>query len=383
MKSIVPERKYQICNRCVMDTSDPWIVFDEKGVCNHCTEFLGNRLKTISHRPNDNKNLEEMFNMIKRSRKKKDRYDVIVGVSGGVDSSTTLLLAQEAGLKILAVHMDNCWDTPIAIKNINKLIALENVDYKCEVLDWQYFKNFQKAFIESGLPDIELPTDIAILKVINKYAIKYKIRNILCGGNLSNEGILPASWMYNPRDSKFSESVIKKYNLSVKVFNKIKFGFFEEFNQRIIHRIKTFYPLNQYNYDKNTAKTILEKKLNFESYEGKHCESTYTRFCQLIYQPKRNKIDYRRPHLSTDICFGRIKRSEAINLLKVPAWDNLDVEADLKFVALKLGYKVEELENIMTLPLKWYVDYPNRKRILGFIYDLYRILTNTKKATNF
>ena len=378
-----PKRKYQICKRCVMDTSDKWISFDKDGICNHCTDFLENRLTTVTFEVNDKSNLIKMFDSIKKNRKVNQKYDVLIGVSGGVDSSMTVLLAQKAGLKILAVHMDNCWDTPIAIRNINKLIKLKNVDYKCEVLDWKSFKNCQKAFIESGLPDIELPTDIAILKVLNKYAIKYRIKKILCGGNISNEGILPASWMYNPRDSKFSESVIKKAKVSLDDFRNFKFGFKEEFNQRIINQVKTLYPLNQFNYDKQIAKKILEKELDFETYTGKHCESTYTRFCQLIYQPKRNKIDYRRVHLATDICLKRITREQAINELNIPSWNNFDFEADLKFVSIKLGYKKDELKKIMEKPNKWFVDYPNRRKILGFLYDIYRFLTFTKKATNF
>jgi len=378
-----PKRKYQICRRCVMDTSDKWISFDENGICNHCTDFLENRISSATFEENDKSNLIKMFENIKKSRRANQKYDVLIGVSGGVDSSMTVLLAQRAGLKILAVHMDNCWDTPIAIRNINKLIRLKNVDYKCEVLDWISFKKCQKAFIESGLPDIELPTDIAILKVLNKYAIKYRIKKILCGGNLSNEGILPASWMYNPRDSKFSEAVIKKAKVSLEDFKKFKFGFREEFNQRIINQVKTLYPLNQFNYDKQIAKKILENELDFETYAGKHCESTYTRFCQLIYQPKRNKIDYRRPHLSTDICLKRISRDQAINVLKIPPWENFDFEADMKFVSIKLGYKKDELKKIIQKPNKWYVDYPNRRKILCFLYDIYRFLTFTKKATNF
>ena len=36
---MVKDGKYQICNRCVMDTFDEFITFDQRGYCNHCEEF--------------------------------------------------------------------------------------------------------------------------------------------------------------------------------------------------------------------------------------------------------------------------------------------------------------------------------------------------------
>ncbi len=383
MITSAPNRKYQICRRCVMDTSDPWIVFDEKGFCNHCRDFIEKRFSTISHSHKDNSALKKMLSDIRLNRKTNQRFDVLIGISGGTDSSYTLLLAKEAGLKVLAVHMDNGWDTPVAIQNINKLVSLDGVDYECEVLNWNNFKQIQRIFLESGLPDIELPTDIAILAVLNRFSSKYGIKTILTGGNMSSEGILPASWMYNPRDTLFAESVIKKSGFPINIFKPIRYGFRDEVVHRIFHRVKTFYPLNEFNYNKESAKLELKKKLGWQSPVGKHCESTYTRFCQLIYQPKRNKIDYRRPHLSTDICLGRTQRESALNELKLPAWHNIDVSGDLRFVSYKLGYEVSELEKIMQKPSLWYTDFPNRKKFLGLAYDLYRLVLRKQKATNF
>ena len=383
MKSKAPRRNYQICNRCVMDTSDPWITFNEEGFCNHCSDFLEKRLPSITNHNNDQSDLIRMFDEIKSKRKRVTTYDVLIGISGGVDSSYTLLLAQKAGLKILALHMDNGWDAPIAIKNINKLIRLKGVDYKCEVLDWNNFKKIQRSFIESGLPDIELPTDIAIQSSINRFAIKYKIKTILAGGNISNEGILPSSWMYNPRDSFFAGSVIKKYGEDLSIFKPIKYGFRDELAHRLFHRIKTLYPLNHINYDKEKAKKELKEEIGWQTPGEKHCESTFTRFCQLIYQPKRNKIDYRRAHLSSDICMKRCTRKDALEELNQDPWSKIDSENDMRFVAYKLDYTVQELRKIINKSPAWYVDFPNREMLLGFAYNTFRLLTGREKNTNF
>ena len=199
-KSNAPKRSYQICKRCVMDTSDKWIVFDKRGICNHCKDFLENRIKKLVTQEDNSRKLEILFDDIKKRRRRNSKHDVVIGISGGVDSTMTAFLAQKAGLRVLAVHVDNCWDTPIASHNINQLISLPGIHYHAEVLEWNNFKKLQRMMIESGLPDIELPTDSALNSVLPRIAVKYNVKTILSGGNIQNEGILPSSWMYNPKD---------------------------------------------------------------------------------------------------------------------------------------------------------------------------------------
>ena len=158
-----PTRQYQICKKCVMDTSDLWIEFDDDGVCNHCRTFEQKYSLRVSTNLESDSSLIDLFNVI-RSRNKNSKYDVLVGISGGTDSSYAIYLAAKAGLRVLAVHMDNGWDTASALHNVYQLIQLPNVDYISYVLDWNKFRSIQRAFLESGVPDIELPTDIAILK---------------------------------------------------------------------------------------------------------------------------------------------------------------------------------------------------------------------------
>jgi len=377
---ISKSRDYKICKRCVMDTTDPWIEFDSDGFCNHCKTYFEKRYKSKDSSFVNKESLEEMFNKIKNNRNKNSKYDVAIGISGGVDSSFVVYLANLAGLKVLAIHMDNCWDTPTAIENINNLISLENVDYCCEVLNWNNFKSVQRILLESGLPDIELPTDSAITAVLSRTAVKYDIKIILSGGNNSSEGILPSAWMYNTKDSLFIESIFKKAGQSTEVFKDFKYGFRDDLKYRFIHKLKTFYPLNTFNYDKDEAKEILRKEINWKSYEGKHCECLYTKFCQLIYQPKRHGMDYRRAHLSTDICNLRISRKKALNILSVPPWEELDLENELCFIANKLDYEVSELKDLMTLKPLWYKDFPNNEFVLGNIYNFYRLLTGRPLA---
>lgn len=384
----VPTRPYLLCSRCVMDTSDPWIRFDAHGRCNHCSDFLGNRLAVTPYADpqrlsQGTQSLQRLFDQLRRQRSTAASHDVLVGVSGGVDSSCVAWLAQQAGLRVLAVHMDNGWDTPIALQNVFQLVQLPGIDYQAEVLHWNHFKAVQRAFIAAGVPDIELPTDIAIQAVLHRVAARHGIRTILSGGNISNEGILPACWMYNPRDSRYAEAILTTAGLDRALYAPLKFGFRQELRARLVHRIRTLYPLNLFAYDKDTARRQLSVAFGWQSYGGKHCESTFTRFCQLIYQPRRHGIDYRRGHLSADICLGRLSREQALDQLATPAWADLDVEQDVAFVARKLDYSPTELKLAMQLPPLWYSDFPHRQRFLGLAYNSFRMLTGRRKASNY
>jgi len=376
---------YRVCTRCVMDTSDPFIEFDEVGQCNHCTDFLSNRLKMTIHNNHekDATALKKVFEKIVASRPYGVLYDAIVGVSGGVDSSYTLMLAQEAGLRVLAVHMDNGWDTPISVRNIRRLINLPNVGYYSVVLNWNRFKLVQRAFIEAGVPDIELPTDIAIQSALHNVARIYGIKTILSGGNIANEGILPATWLYNGRDSFYARSVIKSSGCPTAHYSDINMSLFDEMKFRFVHGIETLYPLNYLKYDKAIAKSQLADRLGWQDYGGKHCESTFTRFTQLIYLPTRHKVDYRRGYFSADICLGRVTREKALSELQCPPWSSVNVKKDISFVAWKLGYEEDELWRITHLPHRWYTDFPNHEKFLAFLYGTYRFFTRRNKASNF
>lgn len=392
-RSRAPQRPYRICSVCVMDTSDPWIRFDAAGRCNHCRDFVERRLKVTAYGGNAvaraaeapppgvaDAHLARFWAAIPRGQ---GSHDVVVGVSGGVDSSSVALLARQAGLRVLAVHLDNGWDTPIALQNVAQLAQLPGIGYEAEVLDWTRFKAVQRAFLEAGVPDIELPTDIAIQAVLHRAARRHGIRTILSGGNIASEGILPVSWMYNPRDSLYAESILRWAGVPAAYYSPLKFGFRQELRCRLRHRIRTLYPLNQFRYSKDAARGQLSQAIGWLSYGGNHCESTYTRFCQLIYQPRRHGIDYRRSHLAADICLGLVTREQALAELARPAWSDLDVEHDVSFVARKLGYEPQELHRLMQQPPRWYCDVPHRQRLLGLAYSSFRLFTGRPKASNY
>ena len=182
-------KNYQICQRCVMDTSDHEIIFDELGFCNHCKNFLEDVKTIIPKGAERESQLSNLIKAIKKSGKNK-KYDCLIGVSGGVDSSYVAYIVKELGLRPLAVHMDNGWNSEEAVKNIRSLCNNLKIDYESYVLDWDEFRDIQLAVLKSSIPEVEIPTDIAITSILHKVASRNNIKFIIGGGNFGTEGIL-------------------------------------------------------------------------------------------------------------------------------------------------------------------------------------------------
>lgn len=375
------KRKYQICNRCVMDTTDLEIRFDADGNCNHCVELLNVRDKYKYQGERSDEKLERIVDDIKRLGKNSD-YDCIVGLSGGIDSSYLCYIAKERGLRVLAVQMDNGWSSEEAVLNIKNITGKLKIDYESYVLDWEEFKDVQLAFLKASVPEAETPTDIAIPAALHHFAAEYNIKYILSGGNFATEGILPKSWHYNAKDIKYFDYIQK--NFGAKRLKKFPtFDYKKEMYYKLVKRMKIAYPLNYVPFAKDDAIDLLKEKFDWRYYGGKHYENLYTRFIQSFYLYEKFEIDYRRATLSCEICTGRTDRAAALEELKSKPFDPHKIEEQKQYVAKKLGISNDELDRIINLPAKWYWDYPNDDKKLSVIYDTYRKLFNKKKLGSF
>ena len=366
-------RDYQICTRCVMDTSDEDIDFDVQGICHHCCDFEV-VLKQPRYRKEDaDKRLSEMIATIKAKGKK---YDCIVGISGGVDSCYTAYLCHKWGLNPLLVHMDNGWNSEIAVSNIKKIINKLNLDYVSYVLDWNEFREIQLAFLKSSIVDLELPTDIAIPASLYETAVKHDIPFIISGGNYSGEGILPLTWGYHVlKDAFLYKSIVKKYS-STPLKKVPVVGLWGEIYYKFIKQIRTLYPLNLVEYNKDEARAFLKQEFGWVDYGGKHHESKITAFWQSYAMPTKYNMDYRRATYSSQIVSGQITRDEALEKLKDLPYEPSTILSDKEYIAKKFGIPSSELETYLALPPKTYKDFPNQKRLIQSFYTLYKKYTN-------
>lgn len=371
------KQNYQICSRCLMDTSDPDIIFDAKGYCNHCTNYL-DTLSKHAYKPKISKNQwEAILNNVKNKANNK-KYHCVVGISGGVDSCYVAHLCKEYGLNPLLLHINNGWNTEISEQNVQKIVDHLGFDYIEYKLDWDEFRKIQIAFLKSSIVDLEMPTDIAIAAVNYKIAVKYNIPFIFSGGNFAGEGILPLQWGYHVYlDTKLYKYIVKKYG-KIKIKKIPKVGLYGSFYYKFIKGIKTYYPLNYIEYNKDLIKEFLTENYGWESYGGKHHESKITAFLQSYLMPTKYNMDYRRATLSSHICAGIISREKALEMLQNPIYIESQVENDKKFIANKLEISIEKFNSYLALPPKTFKDFPNSKWLIEFAYNTYKRIKNKK-----
>ena len=349
-----PEKKYQICTHCIMDTSDPEITFDERGFCNYCNNYEGRKKMFVPSTDEKSKHLQDMINLCKTKGRGK-KYDCIIGVSGGVDSTYVAYKVKQLGLRPLAVHLDNGWDSELAVSNIHSVLKKLDIELYTKVLDWEEFRSLQVAFLRASTPDSEIPTDHAIGALLKNIAVKEDVPLIL-GVNYSSESILPRTWSQGHMDWGY----IKRVN---RLFGKHKLKDFPRYSvyKRIywnrIKRLRTFLVLNYIEYDKEKAKKFLIEELGWRDYGGKHQESIYTKFFQAYILPTKFGYDKRRAHLSSLILAGQIKREEALKEMEKPLYNEKELQEHIIYVPKKLGLTQQEFGEIMKAPLRKYEEF--------------------------
>ena len=233
-----------------MSDTDPDITFDAEGRCNHCTDYL-DRLANLTYDPaRASPSSRPSSERIKAAGRGKE-YDCVMGVSGGVDSCYAAYVAKSLGLRPLAVHMDNGWDSDIAARNIKNVARTLGIDYQSVVLDWEEFRDLQLAFLRASVPEIETPTDIAIPAALHRVAAENGVRFILMGGNYATEGILPRAWHYDAKDVRFLKAVHRRFG-SGKLDTFPTFGFVKETYYKFLKGIRLVYMLNLVPYSKRT-----------------------------------------------------------------------------------------------------------------------------------
>jgi len=358
-----PSTGYRVCTRCIMDTSDPEIVFDEEGVCNHCHDYERRLAAEVYPGIKGKQHLAKAVAQIKRDGEGK-KYNCILGLSGGVDSTYVAYVTKQLGLRPLAVHLDNGWNSEISVRNIENIVTILGIDLHTEVLDWEEFRRLQVAFLRASTPDSEIPTDHAIIATLYKLAADHDIRWIMDGSNIVTEIMVPATWSHGHSDFGYIKHLNDTFGgAELKTYPHYDYY---DYMVRFPHqqRIQRFPLLNYIDFNKMEAMEIMKRELKWTPYGGKHYESIYTRFYQGYILPKKFGFDKRRSHLSCLVANGRITRDEALAEIQKPALSEEMEREDRAFVAKKLGLSDAEFDEIMNAERKTFWDYPSSERDL-------------------
>jgi N-acetyl sugar amidotransferase len=370
------ERPYQICTRCVMDTTNPDIIFDENGICNHCHEYDNNVKPLIFARNDGERKLNELAEDIKRKGRGK-KYDCVAGVSGGVDSTYAIYIAKNLGLRPLAVQLDNGWDTETATRNVERTLKKLDIDLFKYTIEWDEFRDLQLAYLKASVVDIEAITDHAIHAILFRTADERGVKYIITGVNFSTESIRIDSWVHPKNDVTNIRDIHNTFGkVKLRIFPAM--GIVKHAYYQGIKGIKMVSVLNYMPYVWEEAKKTIVRELDWEDYGAKHRESIWTRFYQGYILPVKFNIDKRKAHLSNLIHSGQLSREEALLELQKPPYTEEELNKDKAYCFKKLGLSEDEFENIMKMPVKSHYDYKTDRLWRKPVMSVYKLLGGVK-----
>lgn len=373
---------YQICNRCIMDTSDPNITFNSSGECDYCSNFDQNIKTNWDVGSNGAAKLAAIADQIKADGKGKD-FDCIIGLSGGLDSSYVAYIAKEKmGLRPLLFHVDAGWNTDQAVGNIEKLVDGLGLDLYTDVVNWNAVKRMQVAFLRAGIPDQDLVQDAAFFSGLYKFARKYGIKHIITGSNFSTECCRePEEWGgYLGIDKTLFGDIWAKCGDGKPndEFPLVDILVYKLLYQKIMG-MTVHHPLNLVPYGKKDAEDELERLFGWKRFQHKHHESRFTRFYEDYWLPRRFGYEKRRAHFSSLIMTGQMTRDQAIDRISRPEMDEHFLKQEFEYVAHKLGLTVDELQQIFDSPKKTYKAYKNKRWIINSGANIMRRLGLEKR----
>ena len=374
-------REYQICTNCIMDTTDPNIIFDDMGWCDYCRNYHTKILPIWHTDENGERELMRIASKIRKEGEGKD-FDCIVGMSGGLDSTYAVYIAKEKmGLRPLVFHVDAGWNTRQSVENIEKIIDGLGLDLYTEVINWEEMKDLQVAFLKSQIPDQDLVQDCAFFSALYKFAKMNKIKYVLTGSNISTECCRePEEWGgYAGIDKTLVSDISRRFGKKpIKTFPIVDILTYKVYYNYVLG-MEILKPLNFVPYIKKDVEDLLESRFGFQKFQHKHHESRFTRFYEDYWLPKKFGYEKRRAHFSSLILTGQMTRENALERISKPEMDEQFLKQEFEYIAHKLDLTVAELQTIFGGENKTYRDYKNKMNIISFGTKVMRVLNLEKR----
>jgi N-acetyl sugar amidotransferase len=361
-------KSYQVCNTCIMDTSDSSITFDASGRCVYCNNFHSTIKPSWHTDERGERELLKTVDKIKEQGKGKD-FDCIIGLSGGLDSSYLTYVAKEKlGLRPLLFHVDAGWNTDQAVGNIEKLVDGLKLELFTEVINWEEIKDLQVALLKSQIPHLDIAQDTAFFSTLYKFARENKIKYVLTGGNYSTECCRePEEWgAYPGTDKTLILDIHKKFGKAPLDTFPIVDVFTSKIYYKYILGMQVFKPLDLMPYIKKDAEAELEQRFGWKKFQHKHHESRFTRFFEDYWLPRKFGFDRRRAHFSSLIMTGQMTRQEALDRITTPELDEHFLTREFEYIAHKLDLTVDELQAIFDGENRSSYDYKSKRGLIEF-----------------
>jgi N-acetyl sugar amidotransferase len=372
---------HHVCQHCIMDSSDPNIVFDARGWCDYCNNFEATIAPQWHTGARGHDELMALADSIKKAGRGRD-FDCIIGLSGGLDSSYVAHVAKvKMGLRPLLFHVDAGWNTDQAVGNIEKLVDGLGLDLYTEVVNWEEMKDLQVAFLRAQIPDQDLPQDAAFFSALYKFARKHRIQHVITGSNFSTECCRePEEWGgYLGIDRRLFGDIHRRFGQRpLKTFPLMDILVYKAYYQQLLG-MQVAKPLNMVPFIKKDAEDELERLYGWQRFQHKHHESRFTRFYEDYWLPRKFGYHKRRAHFSSLIMTGQMTRDEALARIAKPEMDEHFLKQEFEYVAHKLGLTVQGLQEIFDGDNKTYRDYRNKRWLIGLGATVMRTLGLEKR----
>ncbi|MFB6451674.1 N-acetyl sugar amidotransferase [Bradyrhizobium tunisiense] len=366
-------RRYQVCSVCVMDNNNPGVTFDETGQCVCCRDAIARKPHEWWPTREGRARLEKTVESIKQEMAGKP-YDVMIGLSGGVDSAYLAhFVKRELNLRMLAVHVDGGWNTEAAVRNIEKIVRQLDIDLYTYVVEWEEMRDLQLAYLRASVLNQDTPQDHAFFSTLYRLAHRYGLRYFMSGVNFSSESIHVPDGGYPAMDGRNVRAIHKAHGTAPLRTFPLMGTLQYLWLVRARGQVQILKPLNYLPYDKEAAKRLLMDEYGFVDYGSKHQESRFTKFYQESYLPTRYSFDKRRLHYSALIVAGQMTRDEALAQLRQPLVTKEQAARDKRFVAKKLGITLSELERLVALPPVLHESFANNALLYRLNHSLKRL----------
>jgi N-acetyl sugar amidotransferase len=356
-----------------MDTSDPEIIFNVEGVCNHCIKFDEDTSKRWFPNSEGERQLKKIFDKVKSDGKNRE-YDCILGLSGGLDSAYLALVLKEYNLRPLVVHVDAGWNSELAVYNIEQIVKFCDFELYTYVMNWEEIKDLQISYLKAGVANQDVVQDHAFFSTLYQFAMKNNIKYVVNGGNIATESVFPSAWHHSAMDAINIHDIHKRFgHTKLKTYKTISFWKYYIYYP-FIKKMTPIRPLNYLPFSKEVALSVLKDKVGYKEYGRKHGESRFTKFFQNYYLPLKFNQDKRIPHLSSQILSGEVSREQALEILSQPLYEVNELREDKLYIAKKLDISEAELDELISSPGHPYSDYKNWDSRYAKLKNIQKIL---------
>ena len=354
------------CTRCIMDETVSGITFDDQGVCNHC--HIHDTLDRLY--PLNDEGHQQLLAIVERIKRdgRGRPYDCIVGISGGRDTCYCLYMTKQLGLRPLAVHFDNGWDSEIAKTNLRNVLKTLDVDLHTVVADWEESRELTNCTIRASLPYIDMTDDVGIVSALYRTAAQEKIRWIIHSHSFRSEGINPLKWNY--MDGRLVRQIIRRFcRIRLKLFRNVELRHF--FWWIFIKRIRTFTMTNYYNDVGPEIDELLKNEFGWQETGGWHFDNEIFGLA-CYYSRVKFGIDWRICEYAAWVRTGVITREDALQ--KMTETPEIESKEYVEYGLKKQGISAEEWQDILAAEPKYFTDYPTYYPVLKLLSPLIRLL---------